>query len=350
MVMRINVVPTVLVCALLLAGTGCGSIFGEQGVFRDRSEDYKKAPVLPPITVPENMDPVSLNEIYVIPPIEDKFLSQGEFEVPKPTPLSAGAGAEVVRIQKLGDASWALIGIAPGQVWPQVRNFMAASGMQIARADAQAGILETNWLTVEGENLTSRFQFRIEQGVQRGTSELHVLQMLQSGDSSQWPDKSDDPAQAAEMLKAVAQFLADSADSSPVSMIAEQGISAGGKIVMLEAPEGYSYLQLELPFDRAWASLERALQDSTFKITDRDRSSGVYYVVFEGVQEEEKGWWASLWNSDSASPLIGQAFVVTVQTVSEQAVTIRLQPQNTDMPYDDREGQELLAMIKGNID
>ena len=87
--MRINVVRPVLVCVLLLAGSGCGSMFGEKGVFRDRSEDYKKAPVLPPITVPADMDAVQLNEIYVIPPIEDKFLSQGEFEVPKPTPLSA---------------------------------------------------------------------------------------------------------------------------------------------------------------------------------------------------------------------------------------------------------------------
>jgi outer membrane protein assembly factor BamC len=348
--MRITAVPTVLACTVLLTVTGCGSVFGEKGVFRDRSEDYKKAPVLPPITVPENMDPVSLNEIYVIPPIEDKFLAQGEFEVPKPTPLSSVSGGEVVRIQKLGDASWALIGIAPGQVWPQVRNFMAASGMQIARADAEAGILETNWLTVEGEGLASRFQFRIDQGVQRGTSELHVLQMSQSGASEQWPEKSDDPAQAAEMLKAVAQFLADSADSSPVSMIAEQGISAGGKIVMLEEPGGESYLQLELPFDRAWASLERALEDSTFKITDRDRSSGIYYVVYEGVEEEEKGWWASLWNRGSARPLIGQAFVVSVQTVSQQAVHIRLQPQSADIPFDNRERQELLGMIKGNID
>ena len=53
---------------------------------------------------------------------------------------------------------------------------------------------------------------------------------------------------------AIAQFLADSADSAPVSMIAEQGISAGGKISMQEAPEGYTYMRLELPFDRAWAS------------------------------------------------------------------------------------------------
>lgn len=227
MVKRINVLQTVLVGALLLSGTGCGYIFGDDGVFRDRSEDYKKAPETPPITVPTGMDAVPLRDIYVIPPVKDKFLSQGEFEVPRPTPLSVGAGSDVVRIQKLGDASWALIGIAPGQVWPQVRNFMSASNMQIARADAQAGIMESNWLTVEGQQLASRFRFRIEQGVQRGTSELHVLQMQQSGGANEWPDKSDDPTQAAEMLKAVAQFLADSADSAPVSMIAEQGIKIG---------------------------------------------------------------------------------------------------------------------------
>ena len=39
--------------------------------------------------------------------------------------------------RKLGDDSWALISLAPGQVWPQVRNFMAASGMQIVHADAR---------------------------------------------------------------------------------------------------------------------------------------------------------------------------------------------------------------------
>jgi outer membrane protein assembly factor BamC len=297
------------------------------------------------------MESVPLREIYVIPPIEDKFLSQGEFEVPRPTPLSTGGGSEVVRIQKLGDASWALIGIPPGQVWPQVRNFMSASGMQVARADAEAGIMETNWVTVEGASLASRFRFRMEQGVQRGTSELHVLQMQQTGGDSAWPDKSDDPAQAAEMLQAVAQFLADSAESAPVSMIAEQGMRAGGKITMLEGADGHSYLQLELPFDRAWASLGRALEETTFEITDKDRSSGTYYVLFNGeAAQEEMGWWASLWSSTDGNPLVGQVFVVSVQTLSEQAVTIRLRPYDESMPFDNREAQELLSLIKGNID
>ncbi|MEZ5503192.1 MAG: outer membrane protein assembly factor BamC [Halioglobus sp.] len=120
---------------------------------------------------------------------------------------------------------------------------------------------------------------------------------------------------------------------------------------MQEAPEGYFYLRLALPFDRAWASLDRALKDSAFEITDKDRSSGIYYVRFRGeAAAAEKGWWASLWNSDAADPLAGQMFLVTVQSLpDEQAVTIKLRPQD-EVPFDKREQQQLLVMIKGNID
>ena len=348
--MQMKLVNAIVMSGLLLSGTGCGSIFGEEGVFRDRSQDYKKAPKTPPVTVPVGMKSTPLRDTYVIPPVEDNFLAQGKFEVPRPVPLSSGAGQEVVRIQKLGDESWILIGVAPGQVWPQVRNFMSASGMQIARADARAGIMESNWLTVEGQSLTSRFQFRMEQGVQRGTSELHVLQMTQGGSSSAWPRKSDDPAQAAEMQQAIAQFLADSADSAPVSMIAEQGISAGGKISLQEAPEGYTYLRLELPFDRAWASMGRALEKSSFEITDKDRSGGIYYVRFQSeAAEEEQGWWASLWDSDDGDIPSDQVFLVLLESLPEQAVNIRFRPQDTAISLDKRQEQEMLTMIKGNI-
>jgi outer membrane protein assembly factor BamC len=340
-----------LICGSLLTSVGCGAIFGDQGVFRDSSEDYKKALETPLVVLPEGMDSVPLRDIYVIPEVDDKFLSPGDFVVPKPVPLSAQSGSEVVRLQKLGDDSWALISVAPGQVWPQVRNFMTASGMQIMQADARAGIMESNWLTVEGNPVASRFQFRMEQGVQRGTSELHVLQMRQAGDVNVWPTKSDDPDQAAEMLRAIAQFLADSADSAPVSMIAEQGIAASGKISMQEAPDGYTFLRLELPFNRAWASLGRALEKSSFEITDRDRASGIYYVRFsEDGADDEDGWWSGFWDSADDDILYDKVLVVAMETpATGSAVTISIRPQDVSVPFDKRNSQELLSLIKGNI-
>jgi len=338
-----------LTCVLPLALSGCGYIFGDEGVFRDRSEDYKKAPETPPVVVPEGVKSVEMRDIYVIPQVGDSYLEPGDFTVPRPAPLSGSAGQELVKIQKLGDERWILVEIAPGQLWPQVRNFMAASGMQVERADARAGIMESNWLTIEGEPLQSRFRFRMDQGVQRGSSELHILQMSQGGSSGDWPDKSDDPQLEGQMLQSVAQYLADSAETAPVSMIAEQGISAGGKIVMEESPEGYSYLQLELPFDRAWASIERALEKSSFEITDRDRSSGTYYIRFQqGASEEDRGWWSRLWRNDDV-PTEDDIYLLTVTSTSEETVTIRLKPQEAGAALDRSTEQEMLIRIKGNI-
>ncbi len=338
-----------LLSATLICTPGCGFLFGDEGVFRDRSEDYKRAPEMPVVTVPEGRDAGALREIYVVPQVEDGLLLEGEFEVPRPAPLVSGQGGEVVRIQKLGDESWALVALAPGQVWPQVRSFLAAAGMQVARADARAGIIDSNWLTLEGKPMASRFRFRMEQGVQRGTSELHVLQMNQAGDIQNWPPQSDDPAQAQEMLRAVAQYLADSADSTPVSMVANQGITSSGKISLQEAPEGYTFIELALPYYRAWASLGRALPLSHFEITDRDQTAGVYYTRFIGPEDgDDDGWFDWLWGEDE-HPMAGREFIVTMESAGDGVVTIRLSPQDDELPFDKREEQGLLALIKGNI-
>lgn len=334
--------------ALALALSGCGFFGGEEGMFRDRAEDYKQAPELPVIAVPEGKDTQALREIYVIPKVQERLLLEGEFEVPRPAPLVAGAGADVVRIQRLGDDSWALIGVPPGQVWPQVRSFLAASNMPVARVDARAGIIETAWLNLEGEELQSRFRFRMDQGVQRGTSELHILQMHR-GPGEDWPAHSSDPQQAADMLRTVAQFLADSAESAPVSMVAEQGISATGKIALREDDTGETYIRLELPYDRAWASLGKALGDAAFEVVDRDRSEGVYYARFLGPEDgEDASMFDWLWGDED--PAKEQMFLVTMRAAEPGVVHINLKPENPELVLTKRDRQSLLALVKGKID
>jgi len=344
-------VAGVFLVAGLLTGTGCGSLFGDEGWFRDRSEDYKKAEELPVVALPDGTSDEKLREIYVIPEIQESLVLEGEFEVPRPEPLVGGAGAEVVRIQKLGDQSWALVEVAPGQVWPQVRSFLAAAGMQVARADARAGLMESNWVTLEDQSLPSRFQFRIDQGVQRQTSELHILQMSRSADAERdWPARSDDIDQAQNMLRAVSQYLADSAETAPVSMIAEQGIAASGKIALEESDSGHTFIRLGLPYDRAWASLGLALERSAFEVSDRDRSSGTYYATFIGPEEEEEsGWMDWLWSSDEPHPMADEKFLIILESLDAENVSIRLRPQDDNEAFTKREEQGLLALIKGNI-
>lgn len=344
--------------ALLLLCSGCGYLFGDDGVFRDKSEDYKKSQEVPLLQVPQAEDSSPLMEVYPIPPIEDSLVLSGKFEVPRPAPLVAGAADELVRIQSLGNESWALVSTAPGQVWPQVRAFLSTSQIDVSRADAREGILETTWLDLDGAPMASRFRIQIDQGVQRGTSELHVLQMNKAGDLNSWPEESENLEQSKEMLQALAQYIANSADSTPVSMMADQAISATGKISVQEGADNDIYIRLTLAYDRAWASVGRSLEESTFEITDKDRSAGRYYVTFLGPQsEEEDGWFDWLLDSDGSSdnPLVGRDFIVSVERLDANDVAIRVDPpltsdQNASPALEKSDEQALLALIKGNID
>ncbi len=330
--------------------TGCGYLFGDGGMFRDQSEDYKRAPEMPVISMPEGSRSEALQDIYPIPPAGSGLIAAGEFEVPRPTPLVAGAEDQAVRIQRLGDESWALIDEAPGQVWPQVRGFLASAGINVVRVDASAGIMETDWLSLESAAMSSRFRMRIDQGVQRGTSELHVLQQNRAGDTGNWPTSSDNPDQENEMLQSLAQYIADSAGNAPVSMVAEQAINASGRIALQKEASGEPYIQLLLPFDRAWASLGLALEKSDFEITDRDRSKGIYYLRFLGPEAgEEGGWFDWLWGSDEAYPHVGEAFLASVREVNPAEMAIHLRLQEGEGSIDEGERQALLNLVKGNI-
>ncbi|MFN2287215.1 MAG: outer membrane protein assembly factor BamC [Chromatocurvus sp.] len=335
-------------CLAIMLG-GCGYLFGDAGYFRDRSGDYRDARATEVIQAPSDEAP-ALQEMYPIPPIQNSALLSNEFEVPRPAPLASGRAEELVRIQRLGDESWALVAVAPGQLWPQVRAFLSAAGINPGRTDAGQGTIETDWLQLRDQDMQSRFRFRIERGVQRGTSELHVLQMNRAGDTGAWPETSDNLEHESEMLRSVAQYVANSSETAPVSMMADQAISAGGRISVQENASGEPYIGLGLPFNRGWASLALALDAANFDIADRDRSAGRYYVRFIGDEEEDDGgWFGWLFGGGDGHPLADRRYVVSVTEDSANAVQIELEPDAGESALEPAQKKALLERIKGNI-
>jgi outer membrane protein assembly factor BamC len=336
-----------LLVALLPLG-GCGYLFGDDGLFRDSSGDYRASQELPVMAVPEGRTAEGLDEIYAIPPITaDPSPNSGD-KIPRPAPLLSASADQMVRIQRLGEDSWALVAIPPGQLWPQVRSFLSAANVPINRVDARAGIIETSYLELQNEDRPARFRFRVERGVQRGNSELHVLQMFQTSDDQSWPEDSDDVELEAEMLRSVAQFIANSADTAPVSMMAEQSIAATGRVALVE-DRGDSFIRLELPFERAWAALARALETSGFEITDRNRSEGRYYVTYTGDSDEKKdsGWFSWFGSDDETHPLSGVPLLLTMSEEPSGSLVIRLAAEGGAAK--DQDILSLLQLIKGNI-
>jgi len=312
-----------VLCIASIALGGCG-LFGNDGYFRDRSEDYQRAASLPPLQMPAGVTPKHQEELYEIPQIGSDEVVQGEFEVPRPQPLAANVGLDRVKIQKLGNRRWVLVSQPPDEVWPQLHYFLRTSGLQLEASDASAGIMETAWLTFEKSPETKdKYRLRVESGVQPDTTEIHVLHLSVPADAPvggrvNWPSRSTDPEREGWMIDEMSTALAAESSGAAASLVA-QAIGGSSAKVQLQEPAGREpYISMNLPMDRAWATVAHALNAGAYRLHQEDADIGILYVTYdedrELTDEEEEGGWFS-WGGKGEDELAQAAEGVTLQQV-----------------------------------
>ncbi len=343
--------------AVSIAVSGCGWLTGDKGIFRDRGDDYRRARIEKPLQIPPELAQVEADQEFAIPTIASNNALEGKFDVPRPAALDGDPNAEQVRIRNLNGVNWILVEASPGEVWPRVRQFLNTNQLYVQRADATEGLIETGWLQPKADGITrERYRLRIEQGVQRGSSEIYVLQAgPAAGDT--WPANSSNAARETEMINALAQFIADNGSTGAVSMLAQRGIESKGK-VFLNKPAGESaYLRLELPFERAWSSLTLALPKADFAIEDQNQSGREFWVRYTPPVDpkDEQGWWGRFWSwvfSDEENELANPKtmYRLRVQPEADNTNAVRVQLLRDDgKPIGAAAETELLNRIKNRL-
>ncbi len=370
--------PVLLLLTVSLQG--CGWLMGEKGYFRDRGDDYRKARTIPAMKAPEGTKPQAVEPLYPIPVERTDALLGKEFEVPRPAPLTADPEQGVVRIQKLGEQQWILLDGAPGEIWPRIRGFLISNQIGIDKEDAPNGLMETGWLQLKGTtDRREKYRYRVDQGVQRNTTEVYVTQMGYThlpGEETkppEWKDASMSAERESWMVKELATYLADTTQQASVSLLA-QGISTANKVYIVRGADGTPIIDLRLPFERAWASLGRSLPRAGFTVQDLDRSAGIYYVKFEPSQKKDdaeagegevevekadapkssgKGffkrmfsWWGDD-DEDENNPAVGRAYRLQMRD-AEEGVTIEVRRED-GTPFEEGENEFLLGVIKGHL-
>lgn len=321
--------PLVL-SGLVLSLAGCNYLAGENGMFRDRADDYMEAPVLPLMAIPDELDSYTLDQLYVIP-AQYSASAQPFDEIPKPKPIETNRREGVI-IQNLSDTSWIVLDATPGQVWPLVRDYWTQLGVILEYENPGAGIMETTWLEVDS-NLETRHKYRvtIEPGLHSGYSEIYVIH-LQSPRSepaplvTTWPEKSSSEDRERQILDSLSQYLADRNDvyqASSASLLAGS-IEAERKANIVDDEQGNQVLQLRLDYNRAWVLVRSALNEAGVTILENDRDMAFLNVRFSGISEagDEPGFIGRLFSrNDSAGTreerdfsvrLVDEGGVVTV--------------------------------------
>nr|WP_010130976.1 outer membrane protein assembly factor BamC [Microbulbifer agarilyticus] len=302
-----------LLCAVVSSLSGCG-IFGNDGYFRDRGDDYQMANSLPPLRMPAGITEKPQEELYEVPTIAGD-VERGEFVVPRPQALNVNVGLDRVKIQKLGSRRWVLVNQPPDEVWPQLHYFLRTTGLQLAMSDAGSGTMETTWLTFgDNPDTKDKYRLQVESGVQPDTTEIHVrhLSAPMSAPASEavtWPAQSSSVEREGWMIDEMSTALATDAAGTSASLVA-QAVGGGKVKVQVMEPAGQEpFVALDLAMNRARATVAHALNTGAYRLHKEDADQGVYYVTFDPDRElsdDDEGWFSS-WRSGRGEDKIAQA-------------------------------------------
>ncbi len=306
--MRVLRVRTFTIFLLTLLSTslmlGC-SLFGkDRAVFGGTKNDYLDAEEAPTkLIIPGDLDPSAVRDSWPIPVIELRPL-QKVFpdKAPMPTAIWGREDDSSIRIKKLGERRWIVVGETPDQVWPVVKQFLADNGIGIAGQRVEDGLilsealqvgdeeysdvvrtaLRSTKLDVGGFEEADQILFRVEQGIRRGSAEVHVRHVNETLnlDKIDWPEKSSVVAIEAELVDELGAYFAAGLAQPSVSIVGRQ-IATGMKAAVVRDEKGYPVLHLDVDFDRAWATVGQALERSEMNVTALHRDEGYFEVVID---------------------------------------------------------------------
>lgn len=286
---------TLSACSLLARAPvpGMDRIVGDEGVFRDRKEEYLEARSIPRTEIPPHMDSYMIDDLLIIPDVGDNTAPPLP-DPPRPQTIGGRSDREVV-IQRMGENSWIIADASPSQVWPRIRDYWRQKNIPIESEDPAAGRMDTGWFKVDGNVLTQeRIRVTVETGFQNNSSEIRLLhqatpQAMVDFGLLNWPEKSTDSSLAYDLTLDLSQYLADVADlyqASTASFLAAN-LSGEGKAALNETSAGNPVLTLRADFERSWAAVRRVLNSNGIAIVNDDFSLGVIDVEFDPAQLEE---------------------------------------------------------------
>ena len=363
---------------MILLGTvvvtgGCGWINDDKGLFVDRRDDYVKARQLPPLVIPKDLHAELMEDPLPIPvvPAQPNAVYFVE-RAPLPEAIYTSDNRGEVRIQRLSQRRWLAIPESPTTVWPKVKQFLAENRMAVTFEEPTEGRIDTDWFVVapveeqkyrdvvrlvlqekrQAEGLRTgkeRLRLRLEGGLQDQSSEIHLRHENDSqgvpsetGLASLGKVTSTLPTAEDELLKELGAYIAARVSEQTVSRVASN-ILGVNKAQMDRGADGSPVLRLRLDFERAWAAVNKALENGGVEVTSDDSATGTYSIrVSEAVFAGEKpGFFKRMVSFGDNKP---QDLKVQLEGKGEE-FTVLVQDQN-GRPADRDLAQQVLSLIR----
>jgi len=360
---------------LAVSLTGCGvltdnAVYGPDGLIRDRSLDYQDSEQDSALVIPPHLKARQMPEQLEIPDIGKTATEQqtGTFVVPRPEFFYAETGSDTVNlVRDTDDKKQKLLMVDEpiSDVWVKVQEFWAFNGVQIARSNPQAGVMETAWVERAGPELSmvdgwikrltsdedlgpTRNKLRVDlrpdpEDPARTSIRLRHVSFPASQEVSHinWNSQAADVGYKTDMMFEMLRYLSKaSGGRDATSLVAlRDKVKVGSQLG--RDSRGNPVLRLEGSIDTVWTTLSKALDDAELDVGTRDQKKGIFYMTyatstpFEEVQEQGFFEWL---HSDRGEIRLDTGFLdraVGSGGASDDPNAVRYSSRTVDQKLDD---------------
>jgi outer membrane protein assembly factor BamC len=366
---------TVALTALALSLAACTTVFESDKV------DYRSAKKASPLDIPPDLTQLQKDNRYAVPDGRGIATASG-FQQQRGTPAAPAASAdgavgpvstEAVRIERAGNQRWLVVKQTPEQLWPQLEAFWPSVGFTVETANAQTGVMETNWnenrakipqdiirrtigkvfdsaySTGERDKFRTRLERRPDGSTEiyishRGAEEVLVGPQKET---TTWTVRPSDPGLEAEFLGRLMAQLTGGTKAADVKQATAAVVNAtpdaqhakldNGKVVVDEG------------FDRAWRRVGLALDRVGFTVEDRDRVQGIYFVRYVDPDNVNKaGFFGKLFGNDDKNKEAQRYRVLVAAMPSATTSDVSVQT-NDGKPETTATGAKILKLLADEL-
>ncbi|MGZ9075613.1 MAG: outer membrane protein assembly factor BamC, partial [Burkholderiaceae bacterium] len=385
---RVAAVVGTLAATLLAGCSWTGSFFTSDKV------QYETAQTRQPLEIPPDLSQLPRDERFLVPDRPQTITASGQGQRPGAAPVATGAPVvpvgSIAKLERQGNQRWLAVNLPPEKAWPVLVDFWPSIGLKVEKADANAGVLETNWAenraklpqdiirrtlgrvldSVYSTNEQDKYRARIERTGQ-GTSEIYIshrgmeeVYASPQQDRTVWQPRASDPELEAEMLQRLLARFEEPAKrvvTASASGTGATGTTVAGAAAPSAAPQiarlvtgsdgRNERLEVDEAFDRAWRRVGLALDRGGFTVEDRDLAKGFYFVRyldpdFEAKAKSDQGFFSKLFGKEK--PI--QAPQYRVGVVSQSATRTNVQVfDSTGKPERSPTGDRILNLLNEQL-
>lgn len=363
----------------------CGALLLSSCSYLDKTlssptVDYKKSQTAPTLEVPPDLNVSKADDALAVPSAgaEDNA-TYSAYSQTNPKSQAGGAPSVLpvqneIRVERDGDKRWLVIQSDSAAVWTKMREFWLQNGFLIKREDPRIGILETDWSenradipmdpvrkilskaldTLYSSPTRDMFRVRLEAGTKPGTTELFLthrgMQEVLNDKSTIWQPRPSDPELESEMLNRLMVYMGVQEQQAKQALHSAEAPAARAQLT--RNTDGTAALIVEEDVSRTWRRTGLALDRVGFSVEDRDRSKGVYYVIYDDPMKESKtkGMLSKLafWRSDDDKPSAkGDKYQVTLES---QGASTRVTVRDKDgKPVTTETGTRILTLLQEQL-